>query len=102
MKYSLRRINDYFCALAGYQVRLLDASRERVDEALKILDKNLSRQATKGRITEEAKVEALKRIVGATGYDDLADCDLLRVSTNWIVAAFSDFLRDSISSSRSA
>ena len=67
----------HVCALAGYQTRLLDASRERVDEALKILDKNLSRQATKGRITEEAKVEALKRIVGATGYDDLADCDLV-------------------------
>ena len=65
------------CALAGYQTRLLDASRERVDEALKILDKNRSRQATKGRITEEAKVEALRRIVGATGYDDLADCDLV-------------------------
>ncbi len=44
---------------------------------MKILDKNLSRQATKGRITEEAKVEALQRIVGATGYDDLADCDLV-------------------------
>ena len=67
----------HVCALAGYQTRLLDASRERVDEALKILDKNLSRQATKGRITEEAKVEALRRIVGATGYDDLADCDLV-------------------------
>ncbi len=67
----------HVCALAGYQVRLLDASRERVDEALKILDKNLSRQVTKGRITEEAKVEALQRIVGATGYDDLADCDLV-------------------------
>ncbi len=67
----------HVCALAGYQVRLLDASRERVDEALKTLDKNLSRQATKGRITEEAKVEALQRIVGATGYDDLADCDLV-------------------------
>ncbi len=65
------------CALAGYETRLFDVSRERLDEALKLLEKNLARQVAKGKITEQDKAATLKRIVPADGYGDIADCDLV-------------------------
>jgi 3-hydroxybutyryl-CoA dehydrogenase len=65
------------CALAGYETRLFDVSRERLDEALKLLEKNLARQVAKGKITEQDKAATLKRIVPAAGYGDIADCDLV-------------------------
>ena len=67
----------HVCALAGYETRLFDVSRERLDEALKRLEKNLVRQVAKGKITEQDKTATLKRIVPAAGYGDFADCDLV-------------------------
>ena len=67
----------HVCALAGYQIRLLDVDRERADAALKKLDKDLARQVAKGRIGEADKTAALARVVAVDGYDDLADCDLV-------------------------
>ncbi len=67
----------HVCALAGYETRLFDVSRERLDEALKLLEKNLVRQVAKGKITEQDKAETLKRIAPAAGYGDIADCDLV-------------------------
>ncbi len=67
----------HVCALAGYETRLFDVSRERLDEALKILEKNLVRQVAKGKITEQDKAATLKRIVPAAGYGDFAECDLV-------------------------
>jgi 3-hydroxybutyryl-CoA dehydrogenase len=67
----------HVCALAGYETRLFDVSRERLDEALKLLEKNLVRQVAKGKITEQDKAATLKRIVPAAGYGDFADCDLV-------------------------
>ncbi len=67
----------HVCALAGYQTRLLDIDRERVEAALKALDKNLARQVAKGRISEADKTAALGRIAAVDGYGDLADCDLV-------------------------
>ena len=67
----------HVCALAGYETRLFDISRERLDEALKLLEKNLVRQVAKGKITEQDKAATLKRIVPAAGYGDFADCDLV-------------------------
>jgi len=67
----------HVCALAGYETRLFDVSRERLDEALKRLEKNLVRQVAKGKITEQDKAATLKRIVPAAGYGDFAECDLV-------------------------
>ncbi len=67
----------HVCALAGYQTRLFDIDRERVEAALKKLDKNLARQVAKGGIGEADKTAALGRVVAVDSYDDLADCDLV-------------------------
>ena len=67
----------HVCALAGYQVRLHDVSPERIQTGLATITGNLSRQATKGHITEEARQQALARITGAENLDGLGDTDLV-------------------------
>ncbi len=67
----------HVCALAGFEIRLIDVSKERVDEALKTIDANLGRQVQAGKITEADKKAALGRLTPVGKYDDLADCDLV-------------------------
>ena len=64
-------------SLSGYDVALNDLAKERVDRALAIIDRNLTRQLAKGAITEEQKKRALGRIVYAPTYKELGDCDLV-------------------------
>src|SRR3974390_1454190 len=64
-------------ALAGYDVVLNDLSKEKVDKAMEIIDKNLARQVASGKITEEDRKQALDRISYAETYQDLADADLV-------------------------
>ena len=64
-------------ALAGYDVRLNDLAKERFDKALATIDRNMSRQVTRGLITEEAKAKALGRIQFASSFAELSDCDLV-------------------------
>ncbi len=67
----------HVCALAGIETRLLDIDPARLETALKNIEKNLSRQVARGRISEEDKAAALKRITAVESYDALADCDLV-------------------------
>ena len=46
-------------ALSGYDVVLHDMAKERVDEALDTIDKNLTRQVASGKISEEEKTQTL-------------------------------------------
>jgi 3-hydroxybutyryl-CoA dehydrogenase len=64
-------------ALAGYEVRLEDVSKDALDNALANIDKNMERQVARGRITEDAKTAAMKRIQSNTGYAPFRDCDLV-------------------------
>ncbi|MFQ5984479.1 MAG: 3-hydroxybutyryl-CoA dehydrogenase [Alphaproteobacteria bacterium] len=66
----------HVCALAGFDVKLLDVSKERVEEGLKLIERNLGRQLARGRITEKQKKQALKRIKRASNYKAFADCDI--------------------------
>ena len=67
----------HVCALAGIETLLLDIDPARLEAALKKIDKNLTRQVSRGRISEEDKAAALKRIGTVSSYDDLADRDLV-------------------------
>ena len=67
----------HVCALAGYDVLLNDMSRERIEGALATINGNLARQVKSGKITEEERSKALKRIGPAERFDDLEDCDLV-------------------------
>ena len=64
-------------ALSGYNVALNDLAKERVDKALATIDKNLTRQLSKGLISEEQKAKALGRISYAPSHKELGDCDLV-------------------------
>jgi 3-hydroxybutyryl-CoA dehydrogenase len=67
----------HVCALAGYDVLLNDTARDRVEAALATINGNLARQVKSGKITEDQRAGALKRISTADKYDALEDCDLL-------------------------
>jgi len=64
-------------ALSGYEVSLNDLKKEAVDKALATIDKNMSRQVTKGVIKDADKTAALKRIKYASDFAALGDCDLV-------------------------
>ena len=63
-------------ALAGYNVLLSDISREALDNALKVIEKNLRRQVTKEIITEVQSISALSRIETTVGIKSFGDVDL--------------------------
>ncbi len=64
-------------ALAGYDVAMNDLKKEAVEKALQIIDKNMTRQVSKGLITQADKDPALKRITYAANFEALGDCDMV-------------------------
>jgi 3-hydroxybutyryl-CoA dehydrogenase len=66
----------HVCALAGYDVRLNDLSRERIDAGLSVIERNLSRQVGRGIINDAAMVAALARIKPAESLVDIGAADL--------------------------
>src|SRR4030088_3264516 len=67
----------HVAALAGLEVVLNDVSAERLKSGMATINGNLSRQVSKKIITEDARKQALTRIVSAETMDGLADCDLV-------------------------
>ena len=64
-------------ALAGYEVILNDLKIDAVDKALGLIDKNMTRQVSKGLIKAEAKDAAIQRIGSANTFEAFADADLI-------------------------
>lgn len=64
-------------ALAGYDVKLNDLSKDVVDAALKGIEGNLARQAKKGLITPDQIAPATSRISYADSLGALSQCDLV-------------------------
>jgi 3-hydroxybutyryl-CoA dehydrogenase len=67
----------HVCALAGYDVLLNDTARDNIESALATINGNLARQVKSGKISEEQRTDALKRINAAERYEALEDCDLV-------------------------
>src|SRR3954454_15000266 len=67
----------HVCALAGLDVRLNDISEEKINAGLATINGNMTRQVSKGAITDEDRQAALARIKPALSYDDFAECDLV-------------------------
>lgn len=65
------------CAQAGYQVYLNDVKREFVERGFNVINKNLSRQVEKGRMTEEEKQEVTARLTLSTDLNDASLVDLV-------------------------
>ncbi len=64
-------------SLAGYSVTINDLKKEAYDKAILTIDKNMTRQVSKGAVKEDDKQAALKRISYAPALDDLGDCDFV-------------------------
>src|SRR5205823_12408743 len=67
----------HVAALAGFDVLLNDISADRLKSGMATINGNLSRQVSKKIITEDARKQALERIVSAETMDGLAECDLV-------------------------
>src|SRR6188768_3289812 len=64
-------------ALSGYDVALHDIAKDKVEAAIAVIAKNLTRQVASGKITEEDKKKALSRISYADSLQEFADADLV-------------------------
>lgn len=62
---------------AGYDVKINDISEELVSRAIAGIEKMLTKNVTKGKMTEEAKQAAMARLSGATELSAAADADLV-------------------------
>jgi 3-hydroxybutyryl-CoA dehydrogenase len=67
----------HVCALSGYDVRLSDVDPRALDRALEVIDRNLGRQVARGKIGEQDKEAAERRIRTGTEYEMFRDCDLV-------------------------
>ncbi|MBL8578641.1 MAG: 3-hydroxybutyryl-CoA dehydrogenase [Mesorhizobium sp.] len=64
-------------AASGYKVMLYDISADRVEKGLATISGNLARMVSSGKLTEEARKDALSHISPATELGALASCDLV-------------------------
>ncbi|MEP2981379.1 MAG: 3-hydroxybutyryl-CoA dehydrogenase [Lentilitoribacter sp.] len=66
----------HVCALSGYNVLIHDVSADQIEKALASIDKNMTRQVAKEKLTEADKTAALARISAAPELLALSDCDM--------------------------
>ncbi len=64
-------------ALAGYNVLLNDIAQESLDKALAVIEKNMARQVSRGKISEADKTAAQARIKTTLTLTDLGQTDLV-------------------------
>lgn len=64
-------------AQKGYEVIVRDIKDEFVQRGIATINKGLSKQVAKGKMTEEVKEQILSRISGTTDLKLAADCDLV-------------------------
>jgi 3-hydroxybutyryl-CoA dehydrogenase len=67
----------HVAALAGLDVTMVDVAQDRVDAGRIVIEKNLERQVTRGRVTDADRKTALAKIKGGTDYNMFGDCDLV-------------------------
>ena len=67
----------HVCALAGYDVKLSDASPEQAAKAIDTIGRNLDRQVNRGKIEAADKSAALARISSGAGLEMFADSDIV-------------------------
>lgn len=65
------------CAVAGFQVTLIDIAESALQKALATVGKNLDRQVAKGSLSQEQKLAALDKINTSTDYASLHGVQLV-------------------------
>lgn len=67
----------HVCAQMGREVTLVELSDDLLKRALGQIDKNLSRQVEKGKLSAEEKAQTLSRIRGTTQMAEVSDADIV-------------------------
>jgi 3-hydroxybutyryl-CoA dehydrogenase len=67
----------HVCALAGLDVHLGDIDPAALERALQVIDRNLVRQVSRGKISEGDKQTAMAHIATGSDYAQFADCDIV-------------------------
>jgi 3-hydroxybutyryl-CoA dehydrogenase len=65
------------CALAGFDVRLVDRDKGQLAAALKRIKESVARRVARGQIDKARGNKALKLVHTGTAFKTLADCDLV-------------------------
>ncbi|MGX0890664.1 3-hydroxybutyryl-CoA dehydrogenase [Pseudomonas sp. ADAK2 TE3594] len=65
------------CALAGFNVTLIDICESALQKAIATVDKNLDRQVAKNTLTHEQKLAALDKIRTSTDYNSLQNVQMV-------------------------
>ena len=64
-------------ALSGRRVHLLDLDQDLLRRSIETIEKNMARQVSRGKATEEDTKSALSRIETGTDYSVFKDCDIV-------------------------
>ena len=64
-------------ALAGFDILMTDISADGLDRAVALIDRNIERQVSRGKVTAEAKAKALAHIKTTMTLAELGQCDLI-------------------------
>ncbi len=64
-------------ALAGFDILMTDISADGLAKAVALIDRNIERQVSRGKVTAEAKAKALGHIKTTMTLADLGQCDLI-------------------------
>lgn len=67
----------HVAALANRNVVLLDVNEAALNKALESIERNIQRQASRGKLEDDAAEKALKRITITTDYSDFNTSDLV-------------------------
>jgi len=67
----------HVCALAGYDVKLVDIDPERAKKGIEKIERNMDRQVRRALITEDEKADGLARITVVADYVAMKDCDVV-------------------------
>ena len=67
----------HVCALAGYDVMMTDISAEALQKAVALIERNIARQVSRGKVTEADMAAAMGRIHTTTRLADLGQTDLI-------------------------
>jgi 3-hydroxybutyryl-CoA dehydrogenase len=67
----------HVCGLSGYDVVINDISKDNLDKAVKVIEKNMARQVSKGKITEDVMKAAIARIKPSVELESMGDVDLV-------------------------
>jgi 3-hydroxybutyryl-CoA dehydrogenase len=65
------------CATSGYQVAMIDVNAEAIERAKKIIAQSVQKLHEKGKITEQARGNALEGIRASTDFSAAANADIV-------------------------